>query len=308
MAQQNVIPGAEVFRFGSTVLHGAMQQVQGTDEQQIAAHRVLKRDGAILEGMGWQARVFETACVFVGDNFRADLNKVRDAIRKDSEDVLVHPLHGSVKVRCSRISSSLDLPSAVNAASLAMTFIEAGLDANQLAQQAPSVAQRSQDLSDAAAALDTAVAIYGAATMAQAVALEGLAATYAAAGLAAMETASADPSLGLQALGIEASTAATITAMLADPAVALDVDRWDAISTAQLVWSAAWAMQEAIGQLRPPLVPLVVPQAIGYLPLLCSLYGTDALDREADFELWNPGIPPHLIPAGTVVYLPPATI
>jgi prophage DNA circulation protein len=306
----NVIPGAQTFSFGSLVLHGNLQQISAVDEQDIAVHRPLKRNGAIVEGLGWSANRYEAVVMFVGQNFRQDVVNLRNTIRKQSEDVLVHPLYGRFKARCHRISGALNIPAEVNAIAITLSFVEAGLDPNQIAVFSQTAIAKSQVLTANATFLQSVASLYtGAAAVAAVANLVASAVSYATAAVYAVQAGYADPSLLTQVGTIEAQTLTVLAAIQADPAKTLDIDRWDALSAAELVWSAAWDVQDSLALLRPQLVPVVVPQYCSYLTLLNSLYGTTALDREADFFLYNPGITtPHLIPSGTVVYLPQPTV
>ena len=307
---ENVIPGAEAFSFGSLSLHGNLQTVSDTDEQEVAEHRVLKRDGAILEPMGWRARRYEAKLMFVGPNFRADVQKIRDAIRRKSEDVLVHPLHGRMTARCTKITGALNIPAEVNAAPVTLTFVESGIDPNQTATLSQSGAAKSQALTSQAADFEALAALYlSAGAVTANAALVAGAGTYAADALYAARSGVPNSALAAQVTAIEGQAVVAIVAIQADPAQTLDVDRFDALGAADLVYAAALDLQDALGQLRPAVVATKVPGPQSYLALLGTLYGDQALDREAEFALYNPGITtPHLIPAGTVVYLPQPTI
>jgi prophage DNA circulation protein len=302
----NVIPGGEAFVFGPLQLHGNLQQLHATEEQDVAVHRVLKRDGAILEGMGWQANRYEATCVFAGPNFRADVVAMRNQIRLKSEDVIVHPLYGRFTARCNRITGALNIPVECNSTTITLSFIEAGIDPNQTATIAQTVASKSQSLTASAGNLVTLAAFYTSTAASGAVAsLVSSANAYAAAASYAVQSGVPDPSLGTQVAIIETQAMAVIAAISSDPFAALDVDRFDALAAADLVYAATIDVQDALSRLRPQLVPYTVPAGCSYLSLLNTIYGTDALDREAEFAMFNPGIiNPALIPAGTVVNLP----
>lgn len=301
----NAIPGGEAFIFGPLQLHGNLQQMNAADEQDVAVHRVLKRDGAILEGMGWQANRYEATCVFVGPNFRQDVVNVRNQIRQKSQDVIVHPLFGRFTARCNKITGALNIPVEANSLTLTLSFIEAGIDPNQTATIAQTVASKTQALNASAADFVLFAAPY---TSSAAVAASALLATsandYATAALYAVQSGGADPSLALRVNTIEAQALAAIAAIQGDDADELDVDRFDALAAADLVYAAALDVQDALARLRPQIVPYTVPAGCSYLVLLNSIYGSAALDRESEFALYNPGVlNPAYIPAGAVVYL-----
>ncbi len=307
----NVIPDGEAFVFGPLRLHGALQRIDATDEQDVAEHRILKRDGAILEGMGWKSNRYEAVCVFVGDSFRGDVLRMRNQIRRKSQDVLVHPLYGSLTARCTRIVGALNIPAEANAATITLSFIQAGIDPNQIAQAGQTVAAKSQALSSSVGDMITLASFYSSTAAAGAVgslATEGYA--YAAAALDVLQSGTPDPSLGLQIVTIESQALASIAAIQADPFSTTDVDRFDALASCDLVYAAALDLQDAVNQVRPQVVPYIVPAPCSYLSLLNSLYGSSALDREGEFATYNPDIlDPSYIPAGTVVYVsapPPA--
>lgn len=303
----NVIPNGEAFAFGALALHGSLQQATDTDEQRVAEHEILKRNGAILEGMGWKARRFEAKCVFVGAGFRAEVERLRSAIRKKSEDDLTHPLYGRIKARCTRIVGALSIPAAANAAEVTLSFIEAGIDPNENAIQSQSVGKATQALALTAADVLAYATVYASAA-ASIESLSALAAEYAAAVAFAAQSGTPDPTQTSALGGIEAAALTSIEAVQADDAATHDADRFDAVTAIELVYSAAIEATAALDALRPPLVRHVIGAPMSYLAFMATLYGSQALDREAEFALYNPSInTPHMLPAGAVVYMPAAT-
>jgi len=306
----NVIPNAEAFSFGSLTLHGNLQQLGDSDEQDIATHRPLKRNGAIIEGMGWNARRFEATCVYVGDNFRADVVNHRDAIRRKSQDVMVHPLYGRVVARCIRISGSLNIPAEANSTNVTYTFVEAGIDPKQEAVYAQLTTAKSQALSAALDDLETALAIY----TATAAAFDDLF-VVATAFADAAQTVADDPSsvlrMGLLTMPdqVAARAAILIAEIQADPAATEDVDRFDAMAATDLVYAAALELSDAIAQSGPVLIEYTVPATASYLSIAAALYGADGLGKADAMLSLNPEVTtPHLIPAGTVLTVEPATV
>ena len=308
MARTNIIPGAESFSFCGGDLHGNLQRLDDTESQDLVEHRPLKRDGAILESMGWQARRYLATVAFVGPSFRADVVALRKKIREQPEGVLVHPIYGSLRARCEKIEGALNIAEAADATDLKLTFAEQGLDQNQLIVATQAVAAKAAALSSQAADLVTWAVMYALAAPSIA-SLAALAEAYSEAALASARLGTPDPSLANQVDAIEREAEAAIAAITADPAASLDVDRWDALAAADLLYAAALDLDAALATQRPALVPYTVPSPIGLLPLSTQFYGTDGLDRSDEVLRNNPDVvTPHLIDAGTVLRMAPATV
>jgi prophage DNA circulation protein len=306
----NVIPNGEAFSFGQLALHGSLQQINDTDEQDVAVHRPLKRDGAMVEGMGWNARRFEANVVCVGQDFRAQVTRIRDAIRKKSLDVLVHPIHGRVTARCVRITGGLNIPSEVNSATLTLSFIESGIDPQADATASQGVSSKAQALTENLAALDLFMDIYTGAESAFED-LQGRVNEY----IDAAQTVAGDPSSALRATlnilpdQIATSAGAVIAAIEADDAATEDVDRFDAVTAADLVYAATLDLADALAANQSPTMRYTVPAPMSYLTVATVLYGVDGLARADEILADNPSITtPHLIPGGTVITVAEATV
>ncbi len=304
----NVIPNGDAFSFGSLTLHGNLQQINDTDDQDVAIHRPLKRDGAIVEGMGWNARRFEASVVFVGLNFRADVVRVRDAIRKKSQDVLVHPIHGRVTARCIKIAGGLNIPSEVNSTNLTLSFVEAGIDPKSDAVYAQLAPAKAQALTVSIDDFTTAAALYESAA-GHVADLVSVATDYGEAALAVVQGDIPNPALPGLLGSIQASTESVIAAIQADSAADEDVDRFDAITAADLVYAAALELSEAVAANQTPPMQYTVPAAASYLAVASTLYGVDGLARADELLSLNPQVTtPHMIPQGTVLTVAAATV
>jgi len=307
---ENVVPGAESFRFGALDLHGGLQQIGDTDDQQVAEHRVLKRDGAILEGMGWAARRFQADVVFVGPDVRAQVVKVRTAIRKKSEDLLVHPFHGRIRARCTRIAGTLNIPEASNTATLSLTFVESGIDPDQTAVASQGITEKAQALTALAADFETLAALFdGADAAAATAALVAGAESYAAAAMDTAQFGTPDPGLSVQLENMEQLAVAAIDAIQSDPAAELDVDRFEALAAADLVYAAAIEVDDALASMRPSIVTYQLPAACSLVTLATQFYGDDGLDRMDEILANNPDLTsPHVIAVGTMLRLAAQTV
>jgi prophage DNA circulation protein len=304
----NVIPNGETFSFGSLTLHGNLQQLSDSDEQDVAIHRPLKRDGAIVEGMGWNARRFEATVFFVGQNFRAEVVKLRDAIRKKSLDILIHPLHGRVTARCVKIAGALNIPVEANSTTLTLSFVESGIDPKSDVAYGQLPAAKSQALLSSIDDLTTAAALYTSATAAVNN-VSAVATDYAEAALDVVQSGTPDPSLPVRLGAIESACAAAIVAIRADEAATEDVDRFDAITAADLVYAAALELADAVAANQAPTMTYTVPAPTSYLSIACILYGVDGLARADEILANNPQVTtPHLIPQGTVLTVAQATV
>lgn len=306
----NVIPNGEIYSFGGRDLHGQLQEMSDTDEQDIAVHRPLKRDGAIVEGMGWNARRFSAKHEFVGNDFRTQVVDLRTFLRSNSTGMLVHPLYGRFNARCTKIEGALNIPQEANGTSITLVFIEDAIDPQSDAVDSQGVASKSQALSSQADVFETLSAIYeSVAAVSATIALVAEAASFAAAALDVLTLGVSDPSLPLYVASIETNAIAAIAAISVDPAAESDPDRWDALAAADLVYASALDLAAAIASTGPNLSPYVVPVDMGYLAINAIFFGVDALDHDDEFLQNNPSIvTPHLIPTGTVLLMPPATV
>lgn len=304
----NVVPGAESFAFGSLALHGNLQVINDTDELDLALHRILKSDGVIDEPMGWNGRRFQAQVAFVGPNFRADAQRVRDAIHKNSRDTLVHPLFGRITARCNRIAGALNIPAEANSTTLTLDFVESGINPASVLQISQTVTAKSQALTASADDMTAAVAIY-ASVVDTASLLSSAADGFASDAVFASQQNIPNPSFDSQVIGIEAAALATIAAIQADPAATEDVDRFDAMTAADLVYAAALDLADALAAGRPAVVTYTVPSATSYLAVSCTLYGADGLARADEILANNPWlVDPNLIASGSVLTVSQPTV
>jgi len=303
----NVVPGAEAFSFRGLSLHGALQQISDIDEQDVAEHRILKRNGSILEGMGWKARRFTARLAFVGPRFRAAVEDLRNQMRRESEGVLVHPLHGTLLARCTRIEGALNIPDGANGADVTLSFIEQGVDRQPRGSSVPSAAQA---LNAAAADFATLAAIFDAVTTSLAVAsVVESAAALALAATDQVTLGTPGAPVGGLVVGVETQVMGAIAALQADPAADSDVDRWDAMAAADLVYAAALEVEAALASTRKPFVRYVTPGPTSYLAVAQVFYGGAGLDRADEILVNNPEIvDPHSIPGGASLRMYPATV
>lgn len=305
---KNIIPGAEVFTFRTRTLHGALQRLGSVDELDHARHRLLKRNGAIIEPMGWKEGTYQATCVFVGEAFRAEVEQIRREIREDSAGVLVHPLYGRVRCRCVKITGDLDVPTAANSATLTLDFVEDEIDAKQTATASQGVAAKAAQLE-----LDALDLVIFAATFVGSVSslesLQASAETFAANALAAVSTETLSGILATQLGDVQAKADDAMDALRADDAVEDDVDRFDAISQCEMVYASALDLADAVAEARPAAEEYTVPGPTSAFSLLQQFYGRAALDRLDEFLNNNPDVTtPHLIPTGTVVTMAARTV
>lgn len=304
----NVIPGAETFSFRGIDLHGHLQQLRSSDEQDIATQRVIKRDGAIKEGMGWKDRKFTATLCYVGPTFRAEVTALHAAIRVESEGILNHPIYGRVTARCARFDDDLDVVGASNSTTVTLEFVEAGLDASVLSVAAQGVPAKSQSVLDANASATVFSSVYASAAASISTLTAG-SAVYSAAVLVAVQSGNQDASLSSVLAQVGVNSAAAIAAIQADLAASLDVDRFDAIAACDLVYATCLDLSDALVDSRPPANLYIVPAPVSFLVLSGQFYGVDGLTRAEELLLNNPSITtPHAIPAGTVLVMAAPTV
>jgi len=120
--------------------------------RRIVQHQYPGRDGAELEDLG-RAPVEIT----VAGNIISDaelLQRIRAAFEAGVAAELVHPLHGAINVRCTRLSIRA---STLNAAEIEITFVEDQLNSAAFA----TVSSASATAAQAVALVDTAAALAG---------------------------------------------------------------------------------------------------------------------------------------------------
>lgn len=308
----SVIPNSEIFSFtvggNKLELHGNLQQLQSTDEQDIATQRIIKRDGALQEGMGWRDRKFVATLCYLGPNARADVTALHAAIRVNSEGQLNHPTYGSVPARCQKFDETIDVVQASNVITVTLRLVEAGLDASVQSAAAQGVPAKAQAVTDATANLQVYAALFKTAAVAIATLITD-ALNYSTSTLGAVQTGSAAPALSSLLDLARSDAEATDAAVQADPAAAVDVDRFDALTAVNAVYSACLDLSDALAAARPPARLFTVPAPVSVLLLAAQFYGKDGLSRVDEILLANPQVAtPHLIPAGTVLTMASPTV
>ncbi len=303
----NVIPGAEVFRFKDLELHGNLVSASYTRHRRIAVHEFLKRDGGQTEDMGREPFRVQIAVTFVGDDFRAQLTALAASLDRDPNGRFVDPLFGEFPATCEGFDRALlDIDRAVNAITVPLSFIENNVDARLSASQSRGASTAAQSVTEGVTTFDEVVADFTSAATACA-ALSDAATDYAAAALDSVIESSIDPSLttrlGLIAGLTEAAQAALVLS------AGSDVLAYDAIVASEMVSAACVDLQQAILDSRPPMGRYTVPTLTHIAALAQYFYGIGGLSRIDEILANNPDLGnPAAIPGGTVLVMAQPTV
>lgn len=307
MARKNLLTDCDVFRFKDMELHGQLTGFSDSHKPRNAVHEFLKRDGAQVEYMGRGPRRFKFNLVFLGKKFRAEYKRFIASMDADPYGTLVHPLLGQVRAIYDGADASVDIPRELDTITMPVSFLENDVDVKLEAAQAErqSVSEKEQAVTTQTTAFTSALAIF---TSAEAIGTTYVARalSYASAAATAARESTPDPSLSVKLDDVRIYCQSVIVEILADDE-AEGAAHFDAISNAEMVYSACLELDEAASALRPPILEYAVQGQISMAALLGRLYGKDALSRLDEFLTLNRIANPAAIPSGTVVRYYPAS-
>lgn len=273
-----------------------------------AVHEYIKRDGASIERMGRKPAEFRFNLFFTGDNWRIEYGNFLAKLSQNNKGPLVHPLLGPMQAAADIVEGSVTVATGRNLVELSLAVTEDRVDVLLVEEQEPRPLEQSAAAQEAAAsARDQAVQNYPQTAP--------LVQTYTDAVVSyttAAEASLLDYSqvLGLGALLAQVGRTADLAAqaLLVDPAVLVEADAYDALSTIERGYAACLAMQEALlAQIAPPVVRTIV--ASQPLITLCQGWygGADAV-RYADLiQQYQVVHDPNWVPQGTSLLIPPPT-
>jgi prophage DNA circulation protein len=304
----NVLVGADVFRFGPLELHGNLQRLSDTREQRVAVHEPLKRDGQKVERMGRKGHQFEASLFFVGPTWRDDLLRFQALVEDEPTRIMVHPVYGRLRMFCQKVGALVEPAAATNAATCSATFIENNVDTKLTATAADGVAARSQQVTAEIEATTTAFEAFPDSEDAGAD-LTDAAKEFRAATVAAFEGGAADASLTSKLDAVAVAVEAAVVALRADDLYDEDATIFPAIQAGERLYDACQLLRLAYLAERPPLIEYSVPSLVNIAVLAGQFYGIDGLGRIDEILANNPEIEnPAAIPAGAVLKMATATV
>lgn len=300
----NYLVGSFELEYAGRPYHARYQSSEDEINQRLAAHEFIKVDGAYQEFMGSGADGYRFSLIFVGPNWRRDISDAIAHFRKNPKGLLVHPIHGRKRVGWKGLSPRVAPESAINAASMSVTFAEDNLDP---AAGQPSTGSAAAGVAtDKASQLTTATAGTSVTTRATVATLTAATIAYATAALAMTQGATPDPTLPSLLASVRNGTTATLAALASDSAAlnTLATSRTLALETL----AACYAL-DAVTQAQQPATETITLGGTVSLARLCGdRYGADAATMR-DLILAMNRIPaPAFMPAGTVLRLPRATV
>lgn len=314
---KSLLTDTSEFRWKDIDLSGALMSWSEDLAQRFAGHEYLKRDGAEQEDMGASAGRFQFRCVFLGPTWAKQYRALVKSMRDAPTGQLVHPIFGNIQVACLGISSAgVNPQQARDLIEFTLTFSENALDISLAAEQAEGAAtkkaaadDRSADFSAAIAVLvEAAPAITALATTATvspvtaAAALTTATSSYCEAALAASLSLVPDVSLGAQLAAVASSTEAMILSLTAAPGT--DASKYDALASAEELYSAVLELDEAVAALRPTLIEFTVPGLTSLAALSARLYGAADAQSRMDEMLTLNRIPnPGALPGGATLLI-----
>src|SRR5262249_798712 len=127
--------------------HAKLTQFSDTRKPVLAKHRLLKRDGALIEPMGRDAHEVKMNVVYVGDSFINDFKAFVAAVCADPTGLLVQPAFGQMQVACQGFDqATIDIVNEQNCYTVPVSFVENNVDKN-LEAALPSVSTQQQAVS-----------------------------------------------------------------------------------------------------------------------------------------------------------------
>lgn len=303
----NVIPGAEFFKFKGLDLHANLVSANYTRKRRIAVHEYLKRDGGQTEDMGREPFRVQLAVTFVGPDFRAEATRLAASIDQNPNGQFVDPLFGEFPATCEGFDRALLEPDrTVNSITLPLSFVENNVDARLSASQSQGASTAAQAVTEQVESFDEIVAEFAAAATATA-ALSDAAAAYATAALDAFIETAIDPSLTTRLGEIAGLTEAAQAALVT--AAGSEVFACDALVASEMVAAACASLQQAILDARPPMGRYTVPTLTHVVALAQYFYGNEGLARVDEILANNPDVAdPSAIEAGTVLVMAQPTV
>lgn len=301
----NYLVGSYELEYAGLALHARYQGSQDEINQRLAAHEFLKVDGAFQEYMGSGADSYRFSLVFTGPNWRADVDAAVAHFKKNPKGLLVHPIFGQKRVGWKSLQPAVEVPTAINAATMSVQFVEDNLDpAAGQPKTAAAVAARITEKTDA---LTNLVADYSAGTVTAVASYVSLATTYAALVLTQLQDAVQNPAEAARQLaGVQAGTVSTLAALEAD-AAARSTIATSRTATVE-VYAAALELDAITAKQRPAMESVTLPGAVSLARLCSDRYGKDAATVRELILVINRIPTPALIPAGTTLLLPVATV
>jgi len=302
---KNYLLGSYELEYAGLALHARYEGSQDEINQRLAGHEFIKVDGAYQEPMGSGADSYRLSLVFVGATWRADLAAAIAHFKRNPKGLLVHPVHGQKRVGWKTISPAVSIPEAVNAATATVQFVEDNLD--PAAGQPSTAAAASATVTDQGDVLTSLVADYDTSTVSQVASYVGLATTYAALALAVVQDGTPDPSLPAALAAVQTSAVDTLDALDSD-STASSSTLATARTAAIQVYAAALTLDAIANKQQPAVEEITLAGAVSLARLCSDRYGKDA-GTTRDLVLAMNRIPtPALMPAGTRLFLPVATV
>lgn len=300
----NYLVGSFETEYAGLALHARYES--GADEinQNVAAHTFIKVDGAYQEFMGSGADAYRFAFIFLGADWIKQFAAFVAHFHKNPKGLLVHPIYGKKRVAWKSISNPVNVGAETNATTATVQFAEDNLD--PAAGQPVTVGAQAQAVNDNGSLLTSATSGFSASTVAQVAAMVSLASTYAASALAVAQSGTLDPTLPSALGAVETSTSLTLATLASDPLAlpTLATTRTLAIQT----YVACLAVSAAVASLQPTVEQVTIAGSVSLSRLCSDRYGAQASSMR-DLVLALNRIPsPALIPGGTVLQMPTATV
>lgn len=303
MSKNYLIDSYEL-EYAGLALHARYQSSHDQINQRLAGHEFVKVDGAYQELMGSGADGYSFGLVFVGPSWRKDVVAVVAHFKKNPKGLLVHPVHGKKRVGWKWLAPAVEVPGAINSATMQVEFAEDNLD--PAAGQPTTGAVYSATIGDQSDQLTTLAATYSAGTVTQVASYVSLAALYASSALAVAQGGIPDPTMPAQLAGVANSATATLAALASDTAAAATLATSRTLTIQ--VYAAALALDAATAAQRPTIESVTLPGAVSLARLCSDRYGAEAATMRDVVMAMNRIPSPALIAAGTVLSLPAATV
>lgn len=306
---KSVLTGAQAASFKGIPINAQLVDWSDTRKPGLAVHRVLKRDGAIIENMGREPHVVKMNLFYMGQNWLTDFLKLSNSVDEDPTGNLVHPAFGSMPVACQGFEgASVNTETGRDMYVIPVSFIENTIDPKAI-PVTQTVGEANQDVTDNTSSLQSAAESFPTAAIPVS-AYVTVALAFSAAALASSVNSLVDSTL-LKRLGdVEIKGAAARDAVRADPAATNDAVTYPVIALIEQVYASCLSMNAALKTVKPVLFKYTLPVATHIAVLAARFYGKDGRFRINEIEANNPGkIPnPASIAAGTVLLMATPTV
>lgn len=298
----------ERFTFGGIDLSLRATSWSDSRRQRLVVHEVLKRPGGRIENMERAPVRLKGALVFTGPSRVDNVRAFRALLDENPKRLLVHPLWGQVPAACfGWDAATVDYAKAAKGAAIeipGVEFIEDQFDAQQQDPETPSVNAGAQAVDAAVQDLQAATTSYNVTTQAKVATLVADVVAFSDAAVAAA-SGTQDSSLPTLLANVAGSTGNLLEQILADPSVASDASRYEALATAEMVNAAALDLADAVIAAQPPAIEVVMAGDTVLAVFCSSRYGAElALARAEQIRALNPGLNPSRILAGTRLTIP----